>query len=255
MRLASWNVNSVTARGDRLEAWLDRHEPDILCIQELKGTEDRFPFEIVGDLGYDAAVFGQKTYNGVAILARQVPEDVRRGLDDGGEESDARLISARLFGWRVINVYVPNGQTVDSDKFAYKLQWLDRLRAYLERHHSPDEPLILCGDFNCAPEDRDIKNPELWRDTVITDSRVRDAVAALRAWGLEDTFRKHESTGGFFSFWDYRQLAFSRNDGLRIDFVLATAPLLAACTGAWIDREERKGHKPSDHAPVVADFA
>ena len=253
-RIASWNVNSAVARTERLLSWLEKHEPDILCLQELKGLEERFPSEAVSALGYQTAIFGQKTYNGVAILSRQKAEDIRRGLDDEREETDARLISAKVGSLRVVNVYVPNGQSLDSDKFSYKLDWLERLRAYLERHHRPDEQLILCGDFNCAPEEKDIAKPEKWQDSVLTDQRVREALAALRGWGLHDTFRKHQDDGGFFSWWDYRQLGFPKNNGLRIDLIYATGSASARCGSAWIDREERKGKKPSDHAPVVAEL-
>lgn len=254
MRIATWNVNSVKARQERLLAWLERHAPDVLCLQELKGTEEKFPFAELAALGYYATVFGQKTYNGVAILARQEPSDIQRGMADGVEDPEARLISAKVGRRRIICVYVPNGQDVGSGKYAYKLAWLCRLRAFLATHHAPEEDLVLCGDFNCAPEDIDVHDPDAWRDTVLTHPDVRDALGAIVAWGLGDTFRHQHPDQQAYSWWDYRRLGFPKNRGLRIDLILATAPLVAQCSAAWIDREERKGAKPSDHAPVVVDI-
>lgn len=254
MKVASWNVNSVAARSERLLAWLAKETPDILCIQELKAVEESFPRDAVSALGYHAAVFGQRTYNGVAILAKVPLQDLRRGLDDGDEESDARLISARVGDLRVVCCYVPNGQTVSSPKFAYKLAWLDRLTAYLARHHTPAEPLLVCGDFNIAPEDRDVYDPEGLREDVLCHPLVREKWHALLAFGLVDTYRMHVADAGKYSWWDYRMLGFPKNRGLRIDFVLATEALAARCTSARIDRDERKGKQPSDHAPVIAEL-
>jgi exodeoxyribonuclease III len=253
MKVASWNVNSVAARRERLLAWLGKAQPDVLCIQELKGLEDAFPRAEVEALGYQVALHGQRTYNGVAILSKRPLEDVRRNLDDGVAELDARLISARIGELRVLCCYVPNGQALTSDKYPYKLAWLDRLRAYLDRHHA-NEPLLLCGDFNIAPEDRDVYDPDGLRDDVLVHESVREKFRALLAFGLVDTFRLHVQDAGKYSWWDYRMLGFPKNRGLRIDFVLASAALAARCTGASIDREERKGKQPSDHAPVIAEF-
>jgi exodeoxyribonuclease III len=253
MKVASWNVNSVVARRDRLLAWLGKAQPDVLCIQELKGLEDTFPRAEVEELGYQVALHGQRTYNGVAILAKLPLDDVRRNLDDGVAEADARLISARVGETRVVCCYVPNGQSLTSDKYPYKLTWLDRLRAYLDRHHA-NEPLLVCGDFNIAPEDRDVYDPDGLRDDVLVHESVREKFRALLAFGLVDTYRLHVPDAGKYSWWDYRMLGFPKNRGLRIDFVLASAALAARCTGASIDREERKGKQPSDHAPVIAEF-
>ncbi len=254
MKIASWNVNSIKARRERLLSWLARHRPDVLCLQELKTDGAAFPHGELAALGYHAAMLGQRTYNGVAILARSELEDVRRSLDDGDDDAAARLISARVDGVRVICCYVPNGQELTSDKYPYKLRWLDRLLAYLNRHHSPDEPLVVCGDFNIAPEDRDCHDPVGWKDSVLCHPEVRARWAQLRDFGLVDTYRKHEPAPGKYSWWDYRMLAFPKGQGLRIDFVLATPPLAQRCTAAAIDRDERKGKLPSDHAPVTADF-
>ncbi len=253
VKLATWNVNSVRARLERLLGWLAKHRPDVLCLQEIKCTDDAFPAEALAAAGYHAAVFGQKTYNGVAILAKEEPRSVRRGLTD--DDADARLISADVVGVRILSAYVPNGREVGSESYAYKLDWLARLREYLERHGSPSQPLVLCGDLNVAIDDKDVAHPEAWADTVLCHPAAREALAHVRDWGLVDVVRKHHPDGGVYSWWDYRQLAFPRNDGLRLDHVYATAPLAGRSTVASVDRDERKGAKPSDHAPVIADFA
>jgi exodeoxyribonuclease-3 len=255
VKLASWNVNSIRVRRERLLRWLDAHRPDVMCLQELKVTESQFPMDAVRAAGYDVAVLGQKGYNGVAILSRAGLEDVRPGLDDGVEDAAARLLSARVGGLRVISVYVPNGQVVGSEKYAYKLEWLRRLRAYLERHHRTSEPLVLCGDFNVAPETRDVQFPKQWERSVLFHPDVRAALQQVAQWGLSDTFRLHHQESGFYSWWDYRMLSFPKNDGLRLDLVLATEPVARACTEASIDRDERKGKLASDHAPVLATLA
>lgn len=254
MKVVTWNVNSVVARRERLLAWLGKHQPDVLCLQELKSVDEGFPRAEVEAQGYHVALHGQRTYNGVAVLSRTPIDDVRKNLDDGAEETDARLLSVRVADTRVICCYVPNGQSLDSPKFAYKLSWLDRLRAYLVRHHQPGEPLVLCGDFNIAPEDRDVYDPEALREDVLCHPLVRDKWRALLDFGLTDTFRQHVQDAGKFSWWDYRMLGFPKGRGLRIDHVLATAPLAARSTAGSIDREERKGKQPSDHAPAIAEF-
>jgi len=257
LKLASWNVNSIRVRRERLLRWLEANRPDVLCLQELKATEAQFPHEAVRAAGYDGAVLGQKGYNGVAILTRAgLPlEDVRPGLDDGTDDSSARLLSARVGSVRIVTVYVPNGRVVGSDKYAYKLEWFQRLRVYLERHHRTSEPLILCGDFNVAPEARDVDRPKEWERSVLFHVDVRAALREVTAWGLTDTFRLHHQEGGFYTWWDYRMLSFPKNDGLRFDLILATGPLTEQCTGTSIDRNERKGKLASDHVPVLATFA
>ena len=254
MILASWNINSIRARSERFFRWLDARRPDVLCLQELKCTEAQFPFDEVKAAGYSVAVFGQKTYNGVAILSKTPPEDVRLGLEDGGDEMGARVISARIGGIRVVNVYVVNGQVVGSEAYAKKLEWMGRLRGYLDRRHRKDEPLVLCGDFNVAPEPRDVDRPDTWSSSVLFHPEVREALRHVVGFGLEDTLRLHTQAAGLYSWWDYRQLSFPKNDGLRLDLILATPPVARACVAASIDREERKGKQPSDHAPVLATF-
>jgi exodeoxyribonuclease III len=254
MKVASWNVNSINARRERLLRWLAAQQPDVLCLQELKCLDEAFPSADVLELGYHAALHGQRTYNGVAVLAKQPLEDVRRGFDDGEQDGESRLLSARVQGLRVLSCYVPNGQLISSDKYMYKQRWLDRLLAYLQRHHDPAEPLLVCGDFNIAPEDRDCCDPPAWRDSVLFHEVVREKWRKLLAWGLVDTFRLHVPDPGKFSWWDYRQLSFPKGVGLRIDHVLATRPLAERCSAAGIDRDERKGKQPSDHAPVLAEL-
>jgi len=255
VRIASWNVNSIRVRKERLLRWLERHAPDVLCLQELKAPDEQFPTDEVRAAGYHSAVFGQKTYNGVAILSRLPAEDVGRGLQDDVADAEARLIEARVAGVRVVCLYVPNGQLVGSEKWEYRQAWMKRLRSYLDRLCDPAEPLVLCGDWNVAPEDRDVCDPAGWAGSVLFHPEARAAFEAIRGWGLTDTFRLHHAEAGRYSWWDYRMLAFPKNQGLRIDHVLASQPLARRCTGAGIDRDERKGKQPSDHVPVWADFS
>ncbi|MGZ3458274.1 MAG: exodeoxyribonuclease III [Archangium sp.] len=254
MRIAAWNVNSVRARLDRLVDWLKSAQPDVLCLQELKCADAEFPLEAVREAGYHAAVHGQKTYNGVAILAKTEPTDVVRGLSDGVDDTHARLIAATVNGVRVLSVYAPNGQEVDSEQYKYKLQWYGRLRRYLDSRHKPGEPLVLCGDWNVAPEDLDTWDPALWEGQTLFTAKERTALKELCAFGLTDTFRKLHPAEQKFSWWDYRMLAFPKNRGLRIDHIFATAPLAERLVAADVDREARKGKQPSDHAPVWAEF-
>ena len=254
MLVASWNVNSIRAREERLLRWLDARKPDVVCLQELKVEDQDFPFEAVEAAGYRAAVWGQRTYNGVAILAKTEPALVKKGIDDEVDDLQARLITARVGGLRVVNVYAPNGAEVGTDKWAYKLEWMKRLRAHLDRRFDPREPLVLCGDFNVAPEARDVHDPRAWEPSVLFHRDARAALQQVVAFGLQDTLRLHTQEAGLYSWWDYRMLAFPKNRGLRIDLILATGPVATSCTAASIDRNERKGKQPSDHAPVLAEF-
>jgi exodeoxyribonuclease-3 len=254
MRVVTWNVNSIAARLPAVTSWVGEHQPDVLCLQEIKCVADRFPAAVFAELGYESATFGQPTYNGVAILARGTLAHVERGFP-GDPEIPARLIAATVGRVRVIDVYVPNGAPLGSDRYTGKLAWLARLRDYLEAQHSVDELLVLCGDFNVATEPRDVYDPVALASQVLFTPAERAALAPVADWGLIDTFRMHEEGTGHYSWWDYRQAAFRRDMGLRIDHVWATPPLAARCTRAWIDRAPRAGERPSDHAPVVADFA
>jgi exodeoxyribonuclease-3 len=254
MKIATWNVNSVRARLERLLAWLEKEAPDVLCLQELKVTGDDFPADAIRTAGYRSAVFGQKTYNGVAILSRTEPQEIERGMG-GADDPQARLIAATVNGIRVISAYFPNGQAVGTEKYDYKLAWMGRLRTYLETRLSPVEPVVLCGDFNVARDDADVARPETWAGSVLCHDAAREALERIRTWGFVDVFRRHHPDGGVYSWWDYRMLAFPKNNGLRIDHVFATEGLAERSTAAAVDREERKGKKPSDHAPVIAVFA
>jgi len=253
MKIATWNVNSIRSRLDRLSVWLQKTAPDVVCLQELKVTNEQFPHEAIQAVGYHAAVHGQKTYNGVAILSRTEPKHVEIGMA-GFDDAQSRLLSAEIEGVRVASVYVPNGQVVGSDKYAYKLEWLRRLKGHLESRYRPGDPLVLCGDFNIARDERDVARPAAWAGSVLFHETARQALEELLAWGLVDVVRKHHPDEQLYSWWDYRMLSFPKNDGLRIDYLLATESLAARSTSAAIDREERKGEKPSDHAPVVAEF-
>ncbi|MDD9933033.1 MAG: exodeoxyribonuclease III [Myxococcales bacterium] len=254
MKIGTWNVNSVKARKDRLLGVLDRHAPDVLCLQELKVVDDAYPHEEVEAAGYRSAVHGQKTYNGVAILTKEEPTAVRIGMGDDEDDPQARIIAVTTPGEQpidVVSVYVPNGGKVESDKHAYKLRWLERFMGYLDRHYTPESALVVCGDLNIAPDERDVARPDEWGDSVLCVDNVRAAYRAMMDWGLQDCFRKHHEEAGYYSWWDYRQLGFPKNNGLRIDHVLATTSVAERCTAAEIDRNERKGKQPSDHAPVL----
>ncbi|HEX8708664.1 MAG TPA: exodeoxyribonuclease III [Pyrinomonadaceae bacterium] len=254
MKLATWNVNSVTARLPVVTQWLAQARPDVLCLQELKCTDEKFPAAAFAELGYESEVFGQKTYNGVAILSRTGCTNAQRGFPDDEEGAHARLLAATVEGVRVVNVYVPNGQFVGSDKYRFKLEWMKRLRAFFDDEYKQGQRVLLCGDFNVAPEERDVHDPEQWEGHVLFSKRERAALEKLREWGFTDAFRLHTEEGGHYSWWDYRQGAFRRNTGLRIDHIWVSKPLAARCTGCRIDKEPRAWERPSDHTPVVAEF-
>lgn len=255
MILAAWNVNSLTIRLTRLLPWLAETRPDVVCLQETKLEDAKFPVQAIADAGYAAHYCGQKTYNGVAILARRdlAVEDVRMGID-GFADEQKRVIAATVAGIRVVGVYVPNGQSVGSEKYQYKLAWYaalaDMLRGELARHPN----VAVAGDFNVAPEDRDVHDPVAWAGQVLCSEPERAAFRALLATGLKDSFRLFEQPEKTFSWWDYRMLGFPKNHGLRIDHVLLSEALAARCTASRIDRNMRKGEKPSDHAPVFVEL-
>jgi exodeoxyribonuclease-3 len=257
MKLATWNINSIRAREARLLAWLDRERPDVLCLQETKTEDVGFPAEALKRAGYEVALWGQRSYNGVAICVRPPLSlaDVSRGLGDGERDDEARLIAATVGGVRVICVYVPNGQDLESEKFPYKLAWYRRLRALLDRTAKPDQPVIVCGDFNVTADDRDVAAPDKWRGQIHCSEQERAALADLVGFGFVDLFRQHHPDGGVYSWWDYRGVAFFKNQGLRIDHILATAAVASRCTACRIDRDARKGQDASDHAPVIAELA
>jgi exodeoxyribonuclease-3 len=234
VKIATWNVNSIRARADRLVAWLTKASPDIVCLQETKVVDDDFPVDALAKVGYRSIVFGQRTYNGVAILSREPGDDVLRGFDDDVEDPQARLVSAVYGGVRVISAYFPNGRTVGSDKYDYKLQWMSRLRQWLDRTSSATDDLVLCGDYNVAPHDTDAARPESWADSVLCHPTAREALAEVRRFGLTDVVRRHHPDGGIYSWWDYRMLAFPKGNGLRIDHIFATESMAARCVEAYV---------------------
>jgi exodeoxyribonuclease-3 len=257
MKLATWNVNSLTARLAHVLTWLAANPVEVLCLQELKMTDDKFPLDALREAGYEAAVFGQKTYNGVAILSRTPAREVVKNIV-GFDDEHARVIAATVDGpsgpLRVVNGYFVNGQAPDSDKFVYKMNWLNGLQAYLRQEMAQHPQLVLLGDFNITPEDRDSYDPEGLRETIHHTTQERTHFQQLLALGLTDSFRMFEQPAKSYSWWDYRMLGYQKNRGLRIDHILvseALKPQVKACT---IDRVPRKWEKPSDHAPVVLEI-
>ncbi|MBD3235131.1 MAG: exodeoxyribonuclease III [Candidatus Eisenbacteria bacterium] len=255
VKIATWNVNSIRARLPRVSVWLEHEQPDLLCMQETKVVDEAFPREAFHDLGYHVESFGQKTYNGVAIVSRAKPEEVLRGFPEDAPGIERRLIGGRYAGIWILNVYVPHGTELGTPRFDFKLDWLRRLRGLIQSRWQPGDPILVCGDFNVAPEDRDVHDPDRWRGQLLFHPDEQAALRALMEWGLHDAFRLHTEEGGHFSWWDYRAGAFHRGWGLRIDLVLVSDGLREHCRAVAIDREARKGRKPSDHAPVVADLA
>jgi exodeoxyribonuclease-3 len=254
VKLATWNVNSLRVRLPRVVDWLAREQPDVLCLQETKCTDDQFPRDPLVGLGYQCAIHGQKTYNGVAILARTPLHDVKTGFSDPTLDESARVLRATVSGVRVFCLYVPNGAEVGSDKYAFKLRWLAGLRALLDQEHTSADVLALCGDFNVAPEDRDVHDPDQWREQILCSTPERAALRQVAAFGLTDALR-HMTQEQVFTWWDYRAGAFHRGWGLRIDHVFVSAPLLPRVRSVRVDRDARKGKEPSDHAPVVVELA
>jgi exodeoxyribonuclease-3 len=253
LKIASWNVNSLNVRLPQVLAWCAAERPDVLALQETKLTDDRFPQAELEEAGYYSVFSGQKTYNGVAILSRRPLADPVcdiPGLDD----PQRRILAATVDGLRVVNLYVVNGKEVGSDKFEYKLRWLqhvtDWLAGELKRH--PD--LVVVGDFNIAPDDRDVHDPEAWREKILCSTPEREALGRIVDLGLADTFRLFEQEDGVFSWWDYRMNMFRRKMGLRIDLLLASKSMQKRCRASYVDIEPRRQERPSDHAPVIAEF-
>jgi exodeoxyribonuclease-3 len=255
VKIATWNVNSLRVRLPHVLKWLEREQPDVLALQETKIKDDEFPADAFSQYGYVATFSGQSSYNGVAILSRAPPAAVSYDIGGGFKDEQRRVLGATFGNLRLWNLYVPNGQSVDSDKFRYKLEWLGALRALLADELAGHRELVLVGDFNIAPDDRDVHNPEQWRGKIMCSPEERAALQSLCALGLEDTFRLFEQPEKTFSWWDYRAGAFRRNQGLRIDLVLASEALSKTCVGTSIDKEPRGWDRPSDHVPVVAEFA
>jgi len=255
MRLATWNVNSARARLARLQDWLPRRAPDVVCLQETKCLDDAFPREEIEALGYHAATFGQRTYNGVAILSREPPADVVRGLPGDPDDHEARVVAATVGDLRVLSVYAVNGVSVGHDRYHYKLAWLGRLADYARALLADFPRLVVTGDFNVTFDDRDVHDPDAWRERILCSTPEREALARVLEPGLHDAFRKHHEEGGHYTWWDFRTRGFSRDRGLRIDHFLMSGPAHEACTDVTIDRSERGAERPSDHAPVLAELA
>lgn len=253
MKIASWNVNSLNVRLPHVLDWIEEHQPDLFGLQETKVTDEKFPREPFEERGIHYYFSGQRTYNGVAIISKQPGQDVVTDLP-GLEDPQRRVLAATFGDVRLINLYVPNGQRVDSEKFSYKLEWLEKLRGFLEDELRNHERVVVVGDFNIAPEDADVHDPERWEGSVLVSPPEREALAAIQALGFSDTFRLFEQEERSFSWWDYRAGGFRRNHGLRIDLVLASTAMTDACIAGGIDKGPRKLERPSDHTPVWADF-
>ncbi len=257
MKIATWNVNSLKVRLPQVQDWLATRQPDLLCLQETKLEDKNFPLAAIEAAGYQAAFAGQRTYNGVAILARRELQEITRGMAGFADEQQ-RLISASVATasgpLRIICAYVPNGQEVGSDKYAYKLRWLAHARDWLEQELLRYPRLLLLGDFNIAPEDRDVHDPLAWRGKILCSDAERAALKELQGLGLVDVFRLFPQAEKSFSWWDYRMMGFRRNHGLRIDLILASQELAGLCRGSTIDKEARRAERPSDHAPVLVDL-
>ena len=254
MKIATWNVNSLKVRLGHVLDWLREASPDVLALQETKLTDENFPREAIEAAGYHAVYAGQKTYNGVAVLSKRPAADPARDIPHLADPA-RRILASTIDGVRIVNLYVVNGQEVGSEKYAYKLDWLDKVTRFVVDELARHDRLIVLGDFNIAPDDRDVHDPEAWREKILCSTREREALRTLLDAGLVDAFRLFHEDGGHFSWWDYRAAAFRRNLGLRIDLILANDRLRNACTGCAIDAGPRKLERPSDHAPVWAEFA
>ncbi len=255
VRLATWNVNSLNARMPRVQEWLELADPDVLCMQETKMADDAFPGLAFESMGYEWVHNGEGRWNGVAILSRVGLADAARGFADGREpDPDARIVWATCAGVRVASAYIPNGRELGHDHYHYKLDWLGRLRSHLEANADAGAPVVVAGDFNVAPADNDVWDIAAFEGLTHVSGPERDAFASVEDWGLVDVFRRRWSDDGLYTFWDYQAGRFHKRQGMRIDMVMATEPLAQRVSTVLMDRNARKGEKPSDHAPVVVDF-
>lgn len=254
MKIATWNVNSLKVRLPQVLEWLEIHEPDVLVLQEIKQQTDAFPTDDITSAGYQSIASGQKTYNGVAVIAREQPADPVTDFP-GFDDPQRRILASTINGVRVVNLYVPNGSEVGSEKYAYKLSWLDALHGFLKAELEQHDNLVVLGDFNIAPADEDVYDAEKWGDAILCSPKERAALQKVMQLDLRDVFRQFRQPEKTFSWWDYRAAGFQRNAGLRIDLILATAALSENCTASYVDKEPRGWDRPSDHTPVVAEFA
>jgi exodeoxyribonuclease-3 len=253
MKIATWNVNSMKVRLPHVLEWLTAHSPDVLVLQEIKQLTEMFPQDELAAAGYTSLANGQKTYNGVAVISKEEPQDPDLELP-GLDDPQRRVLAVTIGGVRVINLYVPNGSEVGSEKYQYKLGWLRALRDYLAAQLEKYDNVVVLGDFNIAPADEDVYDPEKWGEAILCSPLERAALSELLDLGLADVFRKFDQPEKSFSWWDYRAAMFRRNAGLRIDLILTSDPMTRRCTASYIDREPRTWERPSDHAPVVAEF-
>jgi len=261
--VSTWNVNSIRTRIDQVQDWLISNEVDILCLQETKTEDQYFPLEVFSKLGYEVSISGQKSYNGVAIISKYPINDVKIGFDQVISKHDdlsklsqqKRIISAEINDIRIINVYVPNGSSINSDKFIYKIKWMECLKVYLKKFNKYNIPICLLGDFNIAPEDKDIHTPNNYKDSIMASSKERESLKSALDGKLEDVFRIFEPGDKNWSWWDYRHSAWERDKGWRIDHIYLSEDVLRCANSCWIDKSPRSEEKPSDHAPVIVDLS
>ena len=254
MKIATWNVNSIAIRLEQVFNWLKETRTDVLCLQETKTIDEKFPLEAVNNFGYHAAFTGQKSYNGVAILSKHPIENVQYNFADDEADAPKRLIAATVENIRIVNTYIPNGTELWTDKFTFKLDWLLRLRKMFDETCPKDSDVLLCGDFNVAPDERDVWNAAFWEGKLHFTKAERAAIHHVKQWGLTDVFRQINGDEKKFSWWNYREGAFFKNHGLRIDHIWTSKSLAEKCVGCWIDKTPRGWERPSDHTPVIAEF-
>ena len=253
MKIATWNVNSMNVRLPHVLEWLAANQPDVLVLQEIKQLSEAFPVDALAEIGYTSIANGQKTYNGVAVVSRSKATDPVFEFPDF-DDPQRRVLATTVDGVRVMNLYIPNGQSVGSEKYAYKLSWLNALHGFLKDELARHEKLVVLGDFNIAPADEDVHDPEKWGSEILCSPKEREALNSLIALGLTDVFRQFDQPEKSFSWWDYRAAGFRRNAGLRIDLILTSAAMAQSCVASYVDKEPRTWERPSDHAPVVAEF-
>lgn len=255
MKIATWNVNSIKSRLDHVLKWCELNRPDVLCLQETKSVDEKFPYRRLNAIGFPHIEhLGERAYNGVAIISKHPLSNVQRNLPDDKKGAQSRLLAATIGGLHVVNIYGPHGTSLGTDRYDLKLKWMERLRKYLDKTFEKDDDVILCGDFNVAPHEPDVWKVSVWRDKLHFTKAERDAIQNVKKWGLVDVFRQINGDVKEFSWWDQYFNAFERDRGLRIDHIWASAPLAERCTDCWIDKDPRSWEHPSDHAPVVAEF-
>lgn len=255
MKIATWNINSVNSRLEHVLQWCEKNQPDVLCLQETKCVDERFPDRRLRSVGFQHIAFhGEKSYNGVALLSKYPLLNVQKNFPDDIETAPKRLLAATINEIRIVNIYAPHGTALGTDKFAFKLDWLQRLRRYFDENFERDENVLLCGDLNVAPHELDVWKPSLWKDKLHFTKPERDAIHTVKRWGFVDVFRQINNDVKEYSWWDYFHHSFEKDRGLRIDHIWASSPLAELCADCWIDKEPRAWEHPSDHAPVIAEF-